>query len=212
MRGIKKIHKYFPIRNIWDSGYQGTTTGSIEYREYMDLRRRVSNSEKSRQTRQDIGMTRFRYLSAKDERLEKNANAQGLVIKIEHWNQNNCGSSVLLTGDCDAATWRHAIMKDYASHDLKSDILMAGHHGSITFFNDPDDSQYYYTRHMQAIKPAMTVVSVGKNTHGHPNEEAIKLYKKHSSGSNKGNKLYTTQEKGNIKLTLKDNGWNLNAG
>ncbi len=209
MRGIKKIHKYFPIESIWDSGHPGTTTNSNEYTEYMDLRRKVGSQEKARKTRQDIGMTRFRYLSAKDERLEKNANAQGLVIKVEHWNQENCGSSVLLTGDCDAETWRYAIMKDYSKSELKTSILMAAHHGSDSFFDDPADSEYYYIDHISSIKPAMTVISVGNNQHGHPDKEALKLYDKYSSGSKQGNKVFTTQEKGTMKLILKDGGWSL---
>ena len=211
MRGIKEIHKYFPVESIWDSGHPGTTTDSSEYLDYMDLRRRVGSQEKKRQTRQDLGMTRLRYLSAKDERLDKNANAQGLVIKIEHWNKSYCGSSTILTGDCDAETWRYAIMKDYSSSDVKTSILMAAHHGSITFFDDPADTEHYYTSHMSAINPAMTIVSVGDNPHGHPDKKALELYEKYSSGSNKGKKVFTTQDKGTMKLTLKDDGWSLNV-
>lgn len=211
MRGIKKIHKQFPVTSIWDSGHPGTTTDSTEYKEYMDLRRAVGFEEKKKQTRQDLGLTRLRYLSAKDERLEKNANAQGLVIKVEHWNNANCGSSTILTGDCDAETWRYGIMKDYAASDVKTSILMGAHHGSITFFDDPADKEHYYTAHIDAIKPAMTIISVGDNAHGHPDKKAIELYEKHSTGSDKGNKVFTTQDKGTMKLTLKDNGWSLNV-
>lgn len=211
MRGIKKIHKSFPVASIWDSGHPGTTTDSSEYKEYMDLRRTVGFEEKKRQTRQDLGMTRLRYLSAKDERLEKNANAQGLVIKVEHRNSTDCGSSTILTGDCDAETWRYGIMKDYAASDVKASILMGAHHGSITFFEDPADTEHYYTTHIDAIKPAMTIISVGDNAHGHPDKNAVELYEKYSTGSDKGNKVFTTQDKGTMKLTLKDDGWSLNV-
>lgn len=211
MRGIKKIHNYFPIQSIWDSGHPGTTTNSSEYTDYMDLRRRVGSEEKKKLTRQDLGQTRLRYLSAKDERLEKNANAQGLVIKLEHWNSSNVGSSTILTGDCDAETWRYGILKDYSVSDVSTSVLMGGHHGSITFFDDPADTKYYYEEHMRAIKPAMTIISVGNNSHGHPDKKAIELYEKHSTGSKQGNKVFTTQGKGTMKLTLKDNGWALNV-
>lgn len=211
MRGIKKVHEYFPVGSIWDSGHPGTTTTSTEYLEYMELRRKVGAQEKKRKTRQDLGTTRLRYLSAKDERLEKNANAQGLVIKVEHLNANQCASSAILTGDCDAETWRHGIMKDYAALELRASILMGAHHGSITFFDDPADTQHYYTAHIQAIKPAMTIISVGSNPHGHPDAKAIDLYKKYSSGSKLGNKVFATQEKGTMKLTLKNDGWTLNV-
>ena len=211
MRGVHTIHQYFPIQSIWDSGYPGTTTNSTEYRDYMNLRRAVTSQEKKKRTYQDLGMTRLRYLSAIDDRLESNANAQGLVIKIEHWNSNDVGASVMLTGDCDAETWRYGILQDYSKSDVKSSILMAGHHGSITFFDDPADTKNYYTEHMRAIDPAMTIVSVGDNSHGHPNKKALELYKKYSRGSDRGNKVYTTQENGTIKLTLKDDGWSLNV-
>lgn len=211
MRGVNTIHQYFPIQSIWDSGYPGTTTNSPEYRDYMNLRRAIGSQEKKKCTYQDLGMTRLRYLSAIDDRLENNANAQGLVIKIEHWNNNDVGASVMLTGDCDAETWRYGILKDYSKSDVKSSMLMAGHHGSIAFFDDPADTDNYYTEHLRAIDPAMTIVSVGDNSHGHPSEKALELYKKYSRGSDRGNKLYTTQEKGTIKLALKDDGWSLNV-
>ena len=207
--GIKKVHNYFPIACIWDSGYPGTTTNSSEYCEYMELRRTVGSKEKKKKTLRDLGRTRLRYLSAKDERLEKNANAQGLVIKVEHWNNTSCASSVILTGDSDAETWRYGIMRDYDASEVSASILMGGHHGSISFFDDPADKEHYYTTHIQAINPAMTIISVGDNAHGHPDEKAIELYKKYSAGSNKGNKVYTTQEQGIIRLTLKDDGWSL---
>lgn len=201
MRGIKKVHEYFPVGRIWDSGHPGTTTNSSEYREYMELRRAIGPEEKKKQTYQDLGKTRLRYLSAKDERLEKNANAQGLVIKVEHWTSTSCGSSTILTGDCDAETWRYGIMKDYSASDVSASILMGAHHGSISFFDDPADTQQYYTAHMQAVKPAMTIISVGDNAHGHPNKKALELYEKYSTGSKQGNKVFTTQEKGTMKLT-----------
>ncbi|SOC31092.1 ComEC/Rec2 family competence protein [Thalassospira xiamenensis] len=209
MRGIKKVHARFPIGKIWDSGYPGTTTNSSEYTDYMDLRRRLGYREIIRQKREDYGQTRFRYFSAKDERLLLNANAQGIVLKIEHRFNDQCRASALLTGDCDAETWRCAIMEDYAIADVKSSILMGAHHGSLSFFDDPGDSKHYYLDHIKAIAPEMTVISVGPNTHGHPDPTAFRFYTDNSSGSKQGNKVFTTQEKGTMKLVLKDDGWSL---
>lgn len=211
IRGVAKLHRYFPIREIWDSGYPGTSTDTIEYQQYMQLRRKVGGVVKDKLKRQDFGRTRFRFLSAKDNRLSKNANAQGIVLKVEHRGTNDSfDGGVMLTGDSDAETWRYAIQKDYYDCDLSCEILVAAHHGSITFFDDPLDKKYYYTRHVKAMNPAMTIVSVGENPHGHPNAKAIELYKKNSRGSNSGNKLYRTDQKGNMNVTLKDDGgWSL---
>lgn len=211
MRGVKKLHSRFPIGKIWDSDYPGTSTDTAEYWEYMDLRRKVGSAVIKKKTRHDFGRTGLRYMSAQDDRLLDDANAQGIVIKVEHTSGGNRSlASAMLPGDSDAQTWRKAIMVDYAKSDVASSILMAAHHGSISFFDDPSDEKHYYTAHIAAIRPAMTVVSVGPNVHGHPDKKAIELYEKYSTGSNKGNKVFRTDEKGTMKLTLKDDGgWNL---
>jgi beta-lactamase superfamily II metal-dependent hydrolase len=58
----------------------------------------------------------------------------------------------------------------------------------------------------------MTLISVGPNVHDLPDKKAVELCTKYSSGSDKGNKVYTTEEKGNIKVQLKDDlGWSLST-
>ena len=212
MRGIRKLHEKFPIKAIFDNGYPGTSTDTKEYRQYLELRREVRNGEIKKKTRDDFGRTRFRYLSACDNRLAKNANAQGIVIKVEHLSVN-CSQvlgSVMLTGDSDAETWRYGILKDYSKSELDCDILVAGHHGSITFFDDPADEEHYYVDHIKAMNPDITIVSVGNNSHGHPKPKALELYNKYSRGSKKGNKVLRTDEQGNIGVCLKDEGgWSI---
>ena len=211
MRGVKKLHYQNPISKIWDSGYPGTTTYSTEYNEYMDLRRRVGARVIKRKTRQDFGKTRLRFMSDADERLPKNANAQGIVIKVEQRSQtgNSCLASAMLPGDSDAEIWKDGILKDYTTTDVQSSILMAAHHGSNTFFVVPGD-KYAYTKHVQAIKPAMVIVSVGPNTHGHPKKEALGFYEKYATGAKNGDKIARTDKKGTMKLMLKtEGGWQL---
>ena len=213
MRGIRTLHNSFPIGKIWDSGYPGTSIDSPEYEAYMRLRRAVGEKVIDKLTRNDFGRTRFRFLSAKDERLPKEANEQGIVLKVEQRSadKSKLEGSTILTGDGGAHKWKHGIMNDYSIGDVSCSILVAGHHGSITFFDDPDSEKYYYTKHIAAIKPAMVVVSVGKeNPYGHPDPKALELYRKYTSGSRQGNKVYRTDSKGTMKLTLKSGGgWNL---
>ena len=214
MRGVKKLHARFPIGGIWDSGYPGTTTDSSEYRAYMDLRRQVGSRTISKCKYKDYGRTRFRYLSAKDDRLPADANSQGIVIKVEQRNaaKDRIEGSAMLTGDSCAETWRYGILEDYGKSHVSSNILMAAHHGSISFFDDTAVSNHNYTEHMVAIKPAMTIISVGPNSHGHPDKTALRLYRKYSTGSDKGNKVYRTDTKGTMKLVLKSGGgWNLST-
>ena len=208
MRGVKKLNARFPISEIWDSDYPGTTTDTPEYQDYMDLRRRLGSIIIQKKTREDFGRTRFRYLSAQDDRLPSNSNAQGIIIKIEHRSADGNLSldSTMLTGDSDAETWRDGVMVDYNKSEVTSSILMAAHHGSIDFFDDPRDKKHYYSEHMTSIEPNMTFISVGSNSYGHPDEKALSMYRKYSTGSNKGNKVYRTDQQGTMKLTLKDSG------
>ncbi|MBU2805354.1 hypothetical protein HF283_14055 [Acidithiobacillus ferrooxidans] len=58
----------------------------------------------------------------------------------------------------------------------------------------------------------MILVSVGDNAHGHPNKKSLEIYEKYFSRSDKGNKVYRTDEKGHLKLILKDGGsWTLTS-
>ena len=214
MRGVKRIHRYFPVKNIWDSGVAGGTPDSREYREYMELRREVSYVTKQARKYEGFGRTRLRIMNAKNDELLGDANAQSIVMKVQHHhplNGNPLGS-LMLTGDSDAQAWRRSILSFYGGKDVQSSILLASHHGSISFFDDPDD-QHYYTDHIMKIKPQMTVISVGANSHGHPDANALKFYEKYTSGSAQGNKIYRTDEKGSIKLVLKDEGgWVIDGG
>lgn len=211
MRGVKKLHAQNPISKIWDADYPGTTTDSAEYIEYMALRRAVGNFVINRKMTGNYGKTRLQFMSDADERLPKNANAQGIVIKVEQRSQtgDNCLASAMLPGDSDAEIWKDGILKDYATTEVQSSILMAAHHGSNSFFEIPSESNWY-TAHLQAIKPAMVIISVGPNTHGHPKKEALDFYEKYATGASKGNKIARTDKKGTMKLTLKtEDGWQL---
>ena len=139
MRGIRALHGRFPIGAIWDSDYPGTSTDTDEYRAYMQLRRDVGAYVIKGRTEGYYGRTRLRFLSAQDYRLPNNANDQGIVLKVE---QVTAGmpvvqSSTILPGDSNCATWKNGILNDYMAQYLQCDILMAAHHGSLDFFQDP---------------------------------------------------------------------------
>ena len=212
MKGVQILHDNFPLKAIWDSGYAGTTTESDEYKDYMRLRRSVGSMVKTKRTFKDYGRTRFQYLSSKDRRLPNNANAQGVVLKVEQLsaNMSNVEGSATLPGDCDAATWKDGILRDYSENDVSCDILLAGHHGSITFFDYPADEEYYYTKHIKAMAPDMVIISVGNNSYGHPDKKSLELYEKYATGSDDGKKVCRTDRQGTMRLTLKDGGgWEL---
>lgn len=210
MRGVKKVHKRFPIQYVWDSGVVGTTADSPEYWDYMDLRRTVGFSEVKSQTQYDGGNTRLLVMNSKNDALASDANAQSIVVKVLHRNSAIGANydSVLLSGDTDAVTWK-AIRGHYTDSVLSCSLLLASHHGAITYFQDPS-YMGYYTAHLKAKSPAMTIISVGDNSFGHPDKQALIYYEQYSTGSNQGNKVYRTDKQGNMCVELKDGGgWSL---
>lgn len=206
MRGIRKLHERYPIGTLWDSGVSGNTEAP-EYQEYMDFRRSMSNSVYEVEPNQYWKRKPFvKILNGKREGLS-DTNAQSVVIHIDAE-----GSSLMLTGDTDANVWKNYIMPE-SSSKVKSSVLLASHHGSIKFFDNPGGPEDYYEKHLLEIDPEITIISVGENPHGHPDKKALEMYEKYSSGSDKGNKIFRTDSHGNIKLKLKGGGkWVLNKG
>ena len=208
VRGIKTIHAIFPIGKIEDPDVPGTTTDSPEYRAYMDLRRQIPCGTIKGQTYNTVGEAVVRYMNAASPDMS-DANDQSIVLKIEYK-----GSSALLAGDTSFKPWKEKVLPFYSDSPgkLQANILLAAHHGSLSFFDDPGDERNYYTAHIRAIKPAMTLISVGPNTFGLPDDKAVELYEKNSAGSDQGKKVFRTDTNGNMKLTLKGSGaWSLES-
>ncbi|QGQ95882.1 MBL fold metallo-hydrolase [Paenibacillus psychroresistens] len=90
-------------------------------------------------------------------------------------------NSFLLTGDAEALS-EADILKSKVN--LKSDVLMVGHHGSKTSTS---------TNFLKAVNPKYAVIQVGKgNKYGHPTEEVLKKL------NDKKIKIYRNDTQGNI--------------
>ena len=206
LRGIKTLHAEHPIKKIWDTGEPGTTTTSDDYQNYMDLRRSIPSKIIYPRKFWEYGGAVLRCMNSIWGDYD-DPNDQSVVLKIEY-----NGSAAMLAGDTSFKPWKEKILTYYSKSKIQSDILLASHHGSLSFFDDPSDKEYYYTEHIKAIKPQMTIFSVGPNSNDLPNSKAVELYENNSTGSKQGNKGYSTEEKGNMKLTLKeDGGWSLSV-
>lgn len=125
------------------------------------------------------------------------------------------GKGLLLTGDSDWKCWKEDIIPSFKDSELlKSEILIASHHGSRTFFteNDTIDLQANpnttYIEHMDYINPIITLISCGPySTHHHPNEEAVKIYKEYCSNE----QVYDTEQKesGFVGFISEDGYWSV---
>lgn len=107
------------------------------------------------------------------------SNNASLVLKIT---ADQVG--VLLPGDCESEErWQHIIK--YFSKFLPSHILVAPHHGSKNGCVEAA---------IALIAPEYTVISCGEdNQHGHPDDEAVEIYREHTTGA-----VFITHEVGTL--------------
>lgn len=219
-RGLKKINEKFKIKSIWDSGQSGENTDSADYNYYMYLRRELKKKSEdnlvvptpSNAILKTIDTVDIYCLAAEaDFVYQDETKILEHAAKIQHTNSMvllmvYSGRKLLLTGDSDWKSWKEQIVSNFAEivpNYENTDILIASHHGSRSFFTDEEtiDLEEYpdttYIESIELINPIITLISCGEyKTYHHPNEEAMELYEKYTSG--RKDQIHTTQEKGNL--------------
>jgi len=116
-------------------------------------------------------------LGAKTE--YKKLNDFSLVFLLKYQNK-----SFLFMGDADFSVQDNIIEN---SNLTQIDILKFPHHGSKTGIDE---------EFLKIIKPKETVISVGKNSYGHPSKEALVLLEKYRV------KIRRTDKEGEIKYSF----------
>ena len=105
---------------------------------------------------------------------------------------NYSGIRVMVTGDLDIEGEKKMIEYYRASgkpDKLKADVLNVGHHGSLTSTSD---------ELLDAVRPAIAVIQVGRNNYGHPRKEVLKRLKEHKIT------VFRNDENGAIGLDISD--------
>ncbi|MFC2186006.1 ComEC/Rec2 family competence protein [Fulvivirgaceae bacterium LMO-SS25] len=206
--GVKELYDEVGFDEVWHSNHKpgGSHKNMYEELKYVigkvgksneyllkgsnDLNkvRKYDNSE----IKKKIGDIDFQVLSPaeyvcdeiNDEKPEdryRRIHEQCSVIKFTYGEQEK---SIMLTGDSDKAAWQNHIT-DYYKDSLPSIVLSASHHGSRTFFKTDEDDEDIYEKHIESIRPEYVIISAPKDSpHGHPHEDAIKLYKKYVNEEN----------------------------
>lgn len=108
----------------------------------------------------------------------EDANEMSAVVRIQYGKR-----SFLLTGDAGVDSETKMIASGV---NLKSDVLLVGHHGS-----NSSTSQVF----LDHVQPDYAVIQVGKNSYGHPTEEVL------SRLNQNGAKIYRNDTDGTIIFT-----------
>lgn len=230
LRGLDILNEKFPIHSIWDSEQCGASTSSNDYQYYMELRRKIKEKfgennlvtpKASLEPINSFGNAEI-YCLSPDENCKikeetKKQHTRCIVLSVKYANK-----TILLTGDSDWYAWKNNIVPKFKeSKLLESQIMVASHHGSKSFFtetsgdNDSIDIEKYpdttYLRALDYIKPIVTLVSCAecKEPHNLPNSEALEIYK-NKTGLGNDKQVLTTNDKGILVGFIKQNGqWGL---
>ena len=118
---------------------------------------------------------------------EKNNVSPIMILKFN-------GKKIMFTGDCDDA--ESFFLADVLQNNIDADVdvLKVAHHGG----QDSTSADF-----LAVVKPEYSVISVGENTYDHPRKAVIDRLNAVDS------KIFTTQDKGDIILTIKGDkmGW-----
>jgi beta-lactamase superfamily II metal-dependent hydrolase len=211
LRGLDVVNNEFPVRAIWDSGQTGEGTESHEYKYYMELRRRLVEkygesavivpSPSHSPLLNEAGTSIYCLNSSVWCDEDSDSHEAMLVLKVVHG-----GRSIMLPGDSDFLTWKKRIYPEFRD-TLHSEVLVASHHGSRSFFMEVVPDQEYsredfWTDHLKAINPNLVLISVDDGSkHGHPDPEALKEYKDQAP-----NHVFTTDACGHLVGVFHRNG------
>lgn len=211
LHGLNMVNAEFPVRSIWDSGQTGEGTESDDYKYYMELRRSLIEKygesavvvpSPSHSPLLDEAGTSIYCLNS-SEWCDENSSSHDamLVLKVVHG-----GRSIMLPGDSDYLTWKQRIYPEFRD-ELCSEVLIASHHGSRSFFMEVIPDQEYsredfWTDHLKAIDPNLVLISVDDGSkYGHPDPEALQEYNDQAPDH-----VFTTHACGHLVGVFHENG------
>ncbi len=224
---VKEIHRQIGIEQLWHSGHK---PGGDHKEAYEDLAYVIKELGEDKVfilkgSREDNKLD-DKAIKLGDINYNVLAPAEYVADEIEDENPDErysriheqCGvlrfkyganeKQILMTGDADYDAWKEHIT-DYHKDRLPSTVLSAAHHGSNSFFwENSDTSKGPYKKHLEKINPTYIIVSAPKtkeSKHGHPDKEAMDLYKKQVSKNN-GNSFHLGEKRECVIVDIEEDG------
>lgn len=191
MGGLVEVLKYYHVGQILETGIFCETAICKEWDRLISEKNiPVKYAEFGQKI--NIGNANIDILypfeNLKDEKV-KDDNDTSVVLKLTINNYNagdisqsnsKSNNSYLFTGDMGFKAEKELLDKNI---NIESKILKVSHHGS----KNATSNEF-----LQAIKPEKAVISVGKNSYGHPAEELLNRLK------NMSVEIFRTDERGDL--------------
>lgn len=169
---IDAIIEQFQVDEVWMSG---DTASSQVFERVLDaiIDYDVGYHEPRAGEQFEIGKLHIDVVSPSS--VNNDLNNGSIVMNVTYGS-----ASFLFTGDAEKEAEAAILSRD---EKITADILKVGHHGSDTSST---------ANFIAAINPKISVISVGKNSYGHPSATVV------SRLQEVGSDVYTTQEHGTV--------------
>lgn len=173
--GCIDVARRYNIKNIIENG---DTKDDDYWRTWEKIKKseNVQNTIISAEKRLDFGTEQINFLFPTNT-VQLEGNNRSLVFNLR-----SSGFGVLFVGDAEYELEKRFIMS-YPSSILHVDYFKIGHHGSDSSTSD---------EWLSVVRPKVAIVSVGKNSFGHPSLRVVRKLERN------GVDIWRTDKKGDI--------------
>jgi competence protein ComEC len=175
--GLDEVLKAYKVKSVYAPKVSHTTQA---YKDFLNAVKREGLKIKTAQANISLpikGVT-AKFIGPVKTYSKNDLNDWSVVLRLTY--EKN---TFLFTGDAEFKSEADMIK---AKQPLKADVLKVGHHGSNTSTS---------TTFLNAVKPRYAVISVGKNSYGHPTKDVLNRLKAVKAT------VYRTDQKGTIVFT-----------
>lgn len=177
--GLDEVIKAFKVKYVYAPKVSHTTQA---YKSFLSAVKSKKLTIKTAQNGVVIPEkdknTEIKFIAPVKTYAKSDLNNWSGVLSVKHGSKK-----FLLTGDAELKSENDMMAKKLIS---KVDVLKVGHHGASTSSS---------AKFLSLAKPTYSVISVGKNSYGHPTSSTVKRLSAVKS------KIYRTDKSGNIIFT-----------
>jgi len=186
--GLDTVLSAFRVEQVYAPKVSHTTES---YKDFLNAVKREGKKIKTAQANVALpikGVT-AKFVGPVKAYPKSDLNNWSAVLKLTYGKK-----SFLFTGDAELKAESDMIK---AKQNLRADVLKVGHHGAKTSTS---------TALLNSVKPTYAVISVGKNSYGHPTQDVInrlKAYKINTFRTDKQGHIVATTNGSNLSFNVK---------
>jgi len=190
--GVLELDEAVTINEVWHSGH---VPGEDDCAAYDNLQTVIANVKDNGGDEVELDGSRTPYafgeaecyILAPAEHVKDSIDDETEAGRRERIHEHcavlrvGSGSTwIMIPGDADREAWENHIT-EYHAERVPSQVLIAPHHGSRSFFYKAEDKKYEdpYLDALDTIDPTWVIISAptqDESRHGHPHDEALEHY------------------------------------